>query len=278
MTTSRDLVNALERHYRGGPGHRDQDACATWTELTSPQGRRADFIALGLWQSRQAGVIGHEIKVTRSDWLAELAQPSKAEEWWKACSRWYLVVPDASIVQDGELPPGWGLMVPPPANRRSMQIVVPTPDRKVTPPEWLTTAMIKRDRTAHANRLHSAVQTAKYEARQQGYNEGKAALEKRVGRIITAVEEERLELLTMIERELGHPIERYAFTKDKTVLEPTTAAHAIQFARALQTATGPTYNRIDSFLDQVGRFAKAAEDLRKAQAALGQLLATGEAA
>lgn len=55
-------------------------------------------------------IIGHEVKVSRSDWLAELRDPNKSETWRQYCNKWYLVVPDASIVKD-DLPEGWGLMV-----------------------------------------------------------------------------------------------------------------------------------------------------------------------
>ncbi|QSN49753.1 hypothetical protein [Mycobacteroides abscessus] len=54
---------------------------------------------------------GHEVKVTRSDWLTELRDPSKSEAWRRYMHFWWLVVPDAAIVRDGELPDGWGLLV-----------------------------------------------------------------------------------------------------------------------------------------------------------------------
>lgn len=54
---------------------------------------------------------GHEVKVSRSDWLRELADPSKAEAWSRYCDRWWLVVPDKAIVKPGELPDSWGLLV-----------------------------------------------------------------------------------------------------------------------------------------------------------------------
>jgi len=52
---------------------------------------------------------GHEVKVSRSDWLHELADPSKAEAIKRYCDRWWLVVPDPKIVRD-DLPAGWGLL------------------------------------------------------------------------------------------------------------------------------------------------------------------------
>lgn len=70
----------------------------------------ADFIAVDKYATTQA-IIGHEVKVSRSDWLTELKDLTKAERIKQYCDYWYLVVSDASIVKDGELPEGWGLMV-----------------------------------------------------------------------------------------------------------------------------------------------------------------------
>lgn len=78
--------------------------------------RIADFIAIdchgqGYGEHRQTEIHGHEVKVSRSDWLAELRDPTKAEAFRPYCSRWWLVVSDRRIVRDGELPDGWGLLV-----------------------------------------------------------------------------------------------------------------------------------------------------------------------
>lgn len=70
----------------------------------------ADFLAIDKYSSSQA-LHGHEVKVSRSDWLAELKDPTKSDRVKKYCMHWWLVVPDASIVKPGELPDDWGLMV-----------------------------------------------------------------------------------------------------------------------------------------------------------------------
>ena len=75
-------------------------------ELTSI----ADFIAIDKYRSTQA-MHGHEVKVSRSDWLTELRDLSKSERIKRYCNFWWLVVPDSSIVKTEELPEGWGLMV-----------------------------------------------------------------------------------------------------------------------------------------------------------------------
>jgi hypothetical protein len=74
--------------------------------------RTADVISMSLWPSRGLELTGFEIKASRTDWLKELKEAAKAERIYKYCDRWYLVVGDKSIVQPGELPPTWGLMIP----------------------------------------------------------------------------------------------------------------------------------------------------------------------
>lgn len=73
--------------------------------------RHADAVAVGLWPSRGLDIEGIEIKVSRSDWLSELGQPEKADAIAKFCDKWWLAVGDEKIVQPGELPANWGLLV-----------------------------------------------------------------------------------------------------------------------------------------------------------------------
>lgn len=73
---------------------------------------------------------GHEVKVSRSDWLAELKNPGKSEWFRQHMHFWWLVVSDKTIVRD-DLPDGWGLMV---LSGRSVRIVAKAPPNlDVTP-------------------------------------------------------------------------------------------------------------------------------------------------
>jgi hypothetical protein len=72
--------------------------------------RCADLIAVDCWPAKGLEIHGHEVKVSRSDWLAELKQPEKAAAFIRHCDRWWVVVPDAALVKPGELPADWGLM------------------------------------------------------------------------------------------------------------------------------------------------------------------------
>lgn len=78
-------------------------------ELASPEGRRADAVAVNTFPSRNFKVVGFEIKASRSDWLSEKNEGAKADYFVTACDEWY-VVAWAGVVKESELPDGWGLL------------------------------------------------------------------------------------------------------------------------------------------------------------------------
>lgn len=71
----------------------------------------ADALALGLYPSRGLLLSGHEIKVSRGDWLKEIRKPHKAEAFVRFCDEWWIVAADDSIVKPDELPAPWGLLI-----------------------------------------------------------------------------------------------------------------------------------------------------------------------
>lgn len=121
--TEAQMVESLFQRYsplgqKTKPGHAavvHQYVCASHVRSGSgwDARRTADFIVFDTCNSRGEGLAftGHEIKVSRADWLSELKDPEKSAEFIQHCDYWYLVVSDASIVKDGELPENWGLMV-----------------------------------------------------------------------------------------------------------------------------------------------------------------------
>jgi hypothetical protein len=78
-------------------------------ELASPEGRRADAIAVNTFPSRNFKVVGFEFKASRSDWLSEKNEGAKADYFVTACDEWY-VVSWSGVVEENELPEGWGLL------------------------------------------------------------------------------------------------------------------------------------------------------------------------
>ncbi len=72
--------------------------------------RTIDAIAMSLYPSRGLELMAFEIKTTRQDWVRELKDPEKADEIAKYCDRWWIVAPEG-VVEAGELPPTWGLLI-----------------------------------------------------------------------------------------------------------------------------------------------------------------------
>ncbi len=109
---TKDLRALLRSRYLGKNGNGIEWAYVEEvTEHVRGGGRLCDAIAVGLWGSRGHHFVGHEIKVSRSDWHRELAQPEKADPFIRYCHRWWIVAAPG-IVQTSELPPKWGLLEP----------------------------------------------------------------------------------------------------------------------------------------------------------------------
>lgn len=111
--TERQMLDYLHNRYgQVNPGNGPRYACAEHVKNLAGfnHTRCADFIAIDCWPTQGLELHGHEVKVSRSDWLSELKKPDKAEAFKRFMDRWWLVVPDAAIVKPGELPEGWGLL------------------------------------------------------------------------------------------------------------------------------------------------------------------------
>ena len=140
--TEASMLDHLHSRYGRLGGDRVRYVCAE--HVRSQAGfdapRCADMIVQDLWFSKGLELIGHEVKVTRSDWVAELKDPEKAETFRRHLHRWYLVVPDRSIVR-GDLPPGWGLMA---LRAGKLRVVRPAPLTVPEPmPATMTAALLR---------------------------------------------------------------------------------------------------------------------------------------
>lgn len=110
--TEADVLQLLrERHTATGNGGAGEHAFLPMVRNAAgfSANRTFDAIAVNLWPSRGLTIHVFEVKVSRSDWRRELAKPDKAEDACKVADFFWIVAP-AGCVQDGELPPGWGLI------------------------------------------------------------------------------------------------------------------------------------------------------------------------
>ena len=71
--------------------------------------RIADAIAISQSALRSTSFIGFEIKVSKSDFRSELANPEKADAIAQYCNKWFVVAPKG-IISPNEVPEKWGLI------------------------------------------------------------------------------------------------------------------------------------------------------------------------
>lgn len=134
--TERVMLDALHQRYcqRYGNGVRYVTAEHVRSHASFDARRTADFVAMDMWKTGRLELHGHEVKVSRSDWLRELEDPSKAEEFIPYMNRWWLVIADESMVRPGELPDGWGMLVlARPDSLASLRVVKHAPRRDALP-------------------------------------------------------------------------------------------------------------------------------------------------
>jgi len=94
---------SLRRRYGG----------SAWTlvfEFSGPNGRRADAFAVSRTKSNNFQIIAFEIKASRSDWLSEKKDPKKQEHFVGLADEFYVVAARKGIVNETELPDGWGFL------------------------------------------------------------------------------------------------------------------------------------------------------------------------
>lgn len=159
--TASSMTELLRQHYNPdgrAMGH------LFMPEIGAPGGRRrADLLVapISIAGSKADTLIGHEIKVTRSDVMAELADPTKADPWMRYCTRWYLVVSDPALIEGLTIPDLWGVMAPPSGRRtRSMTILREAP--KLTPDGDMAPAL-SRLAAYMVGRLEGVVKRAEYD-------------------------------------------------------------------------------------------------------------------
>lgn len=120
--TAAAMIAMLRRHYLPDES-RPAGIFAPEIQAPGPTQRRADLIWLGCTAAAGSYLVGHEVKVSRSDVLAELTDLTKSDPWQRYCDRWYLVIPSLSLIDGLDLPDSWGVMLPPSGRRtRSMTV------------------------------------------------------------------------------------------------------------------------------------------------------------
>lgn len=143
-------------------------------------GGRADAIAMNLYPSRGLEIHGFELKASRSDWLRELNNPEKAERFVRLCDRWWVCINDKRIVEPGELPPRWGLML---VTSRCRMLVQAEKLELLALDRLFVAAMLKKAYRLTADLENEALQ----ERWRAGYEAGKEDAAGRIQRLEGAI-------------------------------------------------------------------------------------------
>jgi PAS domain-containing protein len=169
---TKTLTAQLERHYINPAESMPGGLFVREVGLNGvASGRRCDALYVGFTSASGRILVGHEVKVSRSDWLRELAKVGKADTWADACHAWYIVAPPGVVKLD-ELPDGWGLLEPSPRLRTRLAVVVKARVRHdLTPPWDAVRSLLARSDTLRAEAMR--------EFRQHAEDEAQAAAEQR---------------------------------------------------------------------------------------------------
>lgn len=160
MSETGTLLAALERHYIKPSEPLPGGIFLPEVTLGAAGGSRCDALYVGFTSTSGRLLVGHELKVSRSDWLRELDAPGKADPWADQCHAWWVVAP-AGIVQSGELPDGWGLMEPPSARGHRFTVRRPAQVHKDRDPNWTAVrSILARADTLRANAISRATREA----------------------------------------------------------------------------------------------------------------------
>jgi len=181
------------------------------TQVRSSTGsakRVADAMAFNMYGSTGYEILGFEIKVSRADFLSELKDMSKSNEIMEYCDKWYLVVPDATIVKDGELPKNWGLLML--KDGKLMQKVRATPTKTAQMPPHFIASILRRSgdevtriRNQHVRKEDIAGEIE--EARKRGYEEARGYNGKQTENALKDLRE----LVSEFEKASGIPFENW---------------------------------------------------------------------
>lgn len=143
METQKITAKDMEKHL--AERYFDTRQWVFLTQVRSSTGnasRTADAMAFNMYGSTGYEILGFEIKVSRSDFLSELKDMSKSDEIMSYCDKWYLVVSDAAIVKEGELPKNWGLLVL--KDGKLVQKVRAIATRKEPMPDYFIASILRR--------------------------------------------------------------------------------------------------------------------------------------
>lgn len=135
--------------------------------------RTADALAMNLWPSQGRHLHGFELKVSRSDWLKEMQDFTKAHAIKRFCHRWWLVAPKG-VAKIEEVPADWGWYAPTDAGglkvMRQASLLKPEPIS-----DAFLASLCRQVFRQNKPTEDKVIERLKSEAYQRGYKDGHTA-------------------------------------------------------------------------------------------------------
>lgn len=276
MSATAELLEQLRGHYIAETTQPGARAGGVFAHEVSPNGawggpgiRRVDALYAGFTSASGRILVGHELKVSRADWRAELAKVGKADDWADACHQWWIVAPSTDVVPPEELPDGWGLMLPPRSSRgRRMQIAVKAAVKADhSPPWWAVRSFMARVDTLEHELRHQEI----HRIAQAQVEERTKYLEQRKPTASLSLEDQRrLEGLNRLEKELGFELKAYRSNLEARQISVSDLQRALHLA----AATGQEAARLNNLRYSIKHLQDAADSLTKTIPEIERALAT----
>ncbi len=192
--TEGDMLALLRRRYGAEPGN--GPAYAFVPHVRNDAGfnasRTIDAIVMSLWPSRGLSLYAFEVKCSRPDWLAEMREPAKAEAFQRYVDYFYLVAATDEIVQPGELPETWGLMVP---GGKGLRVVSEAPKQESESMTRGMLAALLRQAGVEAVRSPEEINEALQKGLKEGFDQGLQSQSNEVARLKQRIDDfHRVEL------------------------------------------------------------------------------------
>lgn len=211
MSATSDLLATLRRSYINP---NEQDPGGVFVHEVTANGywgddRRCDAVYLGFTNASGRIMVGHELKTSRPDWLRELDKRTKADDWADQCHEFWVVVSDPEIVDEKELPRGWGLMSPPSGRSRTrMTRHVPAARKTAHNPSWdALRSVLARAEKLRIAAIEQGLKDAQRIAQADAHVESEKRWQRRIAGQRSLDAEQLRERLASVEMALGTPID-----------------------------------------------------------------------
>jgi len=218
--------------------------------------RRLDLVAFGCWGQRR--IVGFEIKVERGDWLRELGDFRKSEEWCAVVDAFYLAtVP--GVVKGDELPEGWGLLELTGSRLMTRRHATTRTDPPATFPRALATRLLSRRAQAES--------TANFQAEWKARDALRVEAEEAVRQRLEGEYKRDAETMDRIRRERDEIFLALGIRPNEWHAHEAALRAAGIFAHAMTTNVS-IKQRLEQSTEQV---EKLAARLREASAAIAEV-------